>query len=141
MADVADSKSAALTGLGVQVPPTPPIFQGVKYMAKYRTKTKIVEAIQWFKNGDHPEDDCFRPFEDTGIVPTEPREGKVVRYYRYPGISDELTCPDCGIKYLDHGFIDDKNLQKVCPGGYLVTENGRLTFYHENEFKEKYEEI
>ncbi len=27
-------------------------------MAKYRKKPVIIEATQWFKNGDHPEDGC-----------------------------------------------------------------------------------
>ena len=25
---------------------------------KYRKKPVVIEATQWFKNGDHPEDDC-----------------------------------------------------------------------------------
>jgi hypothetical protein len=25
---------------------------------KFRKKPVVIEATQWFKNGDHPEDDC-----------------------------------------------------------------------------------
>jgi hypothetical protein len=53
---------------------------------KYRKKPVIIEAAQWHKNGDHPEDNVMRPFEDTGRIPTEPREGAVVRYFRHPGV-------------------------------------------------------
>jgi len=40
---------------------------------KYRKKPVVIEATRWFKNGDHPEDDVFRPFEDTGVIPKEER--------------------------------------------------------------------
>jgi len=91
-------------------------------MAKYRKKPVIIEAVQWFKNGDHPEDDTFRPFEDTGETPKEPREGKVVRYFRHPNVTDYQKCDQCGEIMHDHGFIDTlEDGHRVCPGDWVIT--------------------
>lgn len=76
--------------------------------------------IVWWKNGDHPDDNVYRPFEDTGKIPTEPREGKVVRYFRHPKISGNSICDNCGIKMNDHGWIDSGGEENiVCPGSYV----------------------
>ncbi len=89
---------------------------------KVRKKPVIVEAYQWFKNGDHPEDDVFRPFEDTGVIPTDPREGKVVRYYRHPNVPGETACSKCGRIMHDHGWIDTlEDGHNVCPGDWIIT--------------------
>jgi hypothetical protein len=78
------------------------------------------ETIVWWKNGDHPNDDVFRPFEDTGKVPTEPREGKIVRYYRHPNVDGESICENCNRKMNDHGWIDcGGEGVTVCPGTYI----------------------
>lgn len=94
---------------------------------KYQTKTEIVEATQWFKNGDHPLDDVWRKFEDTGAHPTEPREGKIVRYFRHPNVPGETICDFCSIKIHHHGWIDQggKGLT-VCPGDYVITLPGGM---------------
>lgn len=34
---------------------------------KYRKKLVVIEATQWFKNGDHPKDNVWRAFEDIGF--------------------------------------------------------------------------
>ena len=78
--------------------------------------------VQWFKNGDHPGDDVFRPFEDTGEKPTMSREGKVVRYFRRPDIEGASKCPDCERMMHDHGWIDvPPDGIAVCPGSFVVT--------------------
>lgn len=42
-------------------------------MPMYRKKPVAVEAHQWFKNGDHPLDNVYRPFSDgTPLVPCLP---------------------------------------------------------------------
>lgn len=83
----------------------------------------INKWIVWWKNGDHPHDDVYRPFEDTGKIPTEPREGKIVRYYRHPRISGDSICENCNLKINDHGWIDSgKNGEKVCPGDYVLVK-------------------
>ena len=83
-------------------------------MAKYRMKPVVIEATQWFKNGDHPQDDVMRPFEDSGLVPDEPREGAVVPHYRRTNIDGEKSCLRCHKIMHDHGWIDMRE------GGYIV---------------------
>jgi hypothetical protein len=80
--------------------------------------------IVWWKNGDHPKDNVWRPFEDTGKVPIEPREGKFIRYFRHPCIDGKSKCEDCGYIMNDHGWIDDgAGGEKVCPGDYVTVED------------------
>lgn len=89
---------------------------------KYRKKPVVIEATQWFKNGDHPQDDVMRPFEDTGNLPTEPREGVIVRYFRRPDVSGRRTCEFCDYLMDNHGWIDTfEGGHKVCPGDWIIT--------------------
>lgn len=106
---------------------------------RYRKKAVVIEATQWFKNGDHPQDDVMRPYEDTGKFPDEPREGKVVRYYRNPNDSGERLCGavfpggnpvqipgskqvGCGHTMHEHGWIDTlEGGHIVCPGDFIIT--------------------
>lgn len=89
---------------------------------KYRKKPIVIEATQWFKNGDHPQDDVMRPFEDTGRIPSEPREGLIVRYYRHPGIVGSCLCAQCEHKMEQHGWIDTfEGGHVVCPGDWIIT--------------------
>jgi hypothetical protein len=89
---------------------------------KVRKLPVTVDAFQWFKNGDHPEDDVFRPFEDTGAVPKEPREGKIVRYFRSPDQMGEVVCTNCENTFHFHGWIDTlERGHTVCPGDWIIT--------------------
>lgn len=89
---------------------------------KFRKKPVVVEVTQWFKNGDHPNDDVLRPFEDTGLVPTAPREGAVVRYFRNPRFPGTYLCPHCQRTFHDHGWIDTlEGEHNVCPGDWIIT--------------------
>ncbi|KKN53612.1 hypothetical protein LCGC14_0600430 [marine sediment metagenome] len=91
-------------------------------MTKYRKKPVVVEVSQWFKNGDHPEDNCLRPFEDTGKMPTEPREGEIVRYYRTPDLDGQDECKKCGDIMHNHGWIDTlEGGHIVCPADWIIT--------------------
>jgi len=97
-------------------------------MAKYRKKPVVIEATQWFKNGDHPLD-----HDPIGIKnPTErdrehyhdylSMEGKVVRYYRYPSLDGQTICKECRRKMHDHGWIDTlEGGHIVCPGDWIIT--------------------
>ncbi len=77
---------------------------------KYRKKPVVVEATQWFKNGDHPEDG-----------PSD-QEGKVVRYFRHPGVPGDSECSQCLAKMNDHGWIDTlEGGHIVCPNDYIIT--------------------
>ena len=105
---------------------------------KYQSKPKTVEATQWFRNGDHPLDDCEifqRPAGLNGEMMDYPGEGKVVRYFRHPDISGKLVCDACGKTMHDHGWIDSTNTLNpsgctVCPGDYVVTEMSDATKYY-----------
>lgn len=77
---------------------------------KFRKKPVIIEATQWWKNGDHPEDG------GSGF------EGKVVHYFRHPGIADTSICPECNLIMHKHGFIDTlEGGYRVCPGDWIIT--------------------
>ncbi len=43
-------------------------------MAKYRKKPVVIEAIQWFKNGDHPQDNCRMIDMENGVDKPSERE-------------------------------------------------------------------
>jgi len=91
-------------------------------MCKFRKKPVVIEAFQWFENGDHPDDDCFRKFRDTGKIPEEPREGKVVRYFRPPDFDGQSVCAYCGKILHDHGWVDTlEGGHTVCPGDWIIT--------------------
>lgn len=88
---------------------------------KYRKLPVIIEATQWFKNGDHPQDNSFRPLGDTGQAPMI-REGEVVRYYRHPVFNGKFKCPHCGDIMHNHGWIDTlEGGHIVCPGDWIIT--------------------
>lgn len=58
-----------------------------------------IQASQWWKPGDHPEDFSDREKEN-GI---DFIEGLVVRYYRKPGVPDTKICWKCGKTMHEHG--------------------------------------
>ena len=90
-------------------------------MAKYRKKSVVIEAHQWFKSGDHPNDDR----ETFCVEGGEPflGEGKIVRYYRTPSLDGQLPCPQCGDIMHNHGWIDEGiEGRVVCPGDWILTE-------------------
>ena len=92
-------------------------------MAKYRKKPVVIEASQWFRNGDHPDDDTFAVTHTNGF--DYPSEGKVVRYYRRPGRDGNLPCEKCGRIMHDHGWIDTlEGGHIVCPGDWIITGVG-----------------
>lgn len=69
-------------------------------MAKYRKKPAVVEAAQWWENGDHPE----------------------VRYYTGPVDSREGLCGKCGCTLHLHGWTDTlEGGYIVCVGDWIIT--------------------
>lgn len=77
----------------------------------------VVEANQWFKNGDHPLD----RFADDSLIPPG-YEGRVVRYYRDPATMGTGLCEQCSNPMHDHGWIDTpRGGYVVCPGDWVVT--------------------
>ena len=92
---------------------------------KFRKKPVVIEATQWFKNGDHPQDDCHMvtpdPNSTTQFAPFL-SEGAIVRYYRRPDYVGERLCEKCGQAMHNHGWIDTlEGGHIVCPGDWIIT--------------------
>lgn len=98
---------------------------------RVRKRPIEVDAHQWMKNGDHPDDyKNERPWiEEDDSVTTRPGsffkefmyEGEVVRYFRTPAPGDRI-CEHCGIIMFHHGWIDTKEGGHiVCPGDFIIT--------------------
>lgn len=98
-------------------------------MTQFRKKPVTIEATQWFKNGDHPEDYAEpRSNADSGRLYTvefqkeNGWEGQVVHYYRRPERDGKNLCKYCQIQMHDHGWIDTKEGGHiVCPGDWVIT--------------------
>jgi len=98
---------------------------------KYRKKPVVIEATQWFKNGDHPQDyaDERTGFDGGGFTTFSGAharehdwEGGVVRRYRRPDDPGSRPCEHCGRPMHDHGWIDTlEGGHNVCPGDWIVT--------------------
>jgi len=90
-------------------------------MKKYRKLPVIIEAQQWLKNGDHPEDDCQVYIDfDGGKVKGE---GKVVRYFRDPDIVGTTICTHCDNTMHYHGWIDTiQGGHVVCPADWIIKD-------------------
>ena len=100
-------------------------------MAKFRKKPVVIEATQWFKNGDHPLDYSKTHMgQENGELrefPPEERvankwEGDIVRYYRTPDLDGSVRCKHCGEIMHIHGWIDTlEGGHIVCPGDWIIT--------------------
>jgi len=94
---------------------------------KYRKKPIVIDATQWFKNGDHPLDYVKTDFSLFRKYPPEQRkadgwEGDLVRYYRAPGMDGLTICKHCALKMHDHGWIETlEGGHIVCPGDFIIT--------------------
>ena len=97
---------------------------------KFRKKPVVIEATQWFKNGDHPM--YHDPFGNTPrtdfalekYLDYLQTEGKVVRYFRHPdkAYAGERQCDKCGEIMQKHGWIDTlEGGHIVCPGDWIIT--------------------
>ena len=99
-------------------------------MPKFQKKPVVIEAVQWFKNGDHSEDG-----PDDGV------EGKVVRYFRRPDLDGITPCQHCRAALHNHGWIDTLEAgHRVCPGDWIITGvKGERYPCKPDIFKETYE--
>lgn len=91
-------------------------------MGKFRKKPVVIEASQWFVNGDHPEDGVGLPADD-GLGGSYTRiEGAVVRFFRHPEVPGTKPCEHChNIMHL-HGWIDTlEGGHIVCPADWVIT--------------------
>ena len=100
-------------------------------MPLFRKKPVVIEATQWFQNGDHPADYSkdLEGFESGQfrIFPGSERkekgwEGDIVRYFRRPDVAGETLCQHCTRTMHDHGWIDTlEGCHIVCPGDWIIT--------------------
>ena len=121
-------------------------------MTKFRKKPVVIEAHQWFKNGDHPEDyskthDGFEGGEMRQFSPEYRKargwESDIVRYYRRPDVSGEKPCQHCGVRMHEHGWIDTLEAgHNVCPGDWIITGiKGEMYPCKPDIFEATYEEV
>jgi len=110
-------------------------------MPMFKKLPVIVEAHQWFKNGDHPEDgtEVFKDGEFKG----QKLEGKVVRYFRTPSCDGAAVCQKCGTCMHDHGWIDTlEGGHIVCSGDWIIKGvEGEYYPCKPNIFERTYEEV
>lgn len=91
-------------------------------MPKFRKRPVVIDADQWFKNGDHPDDDCHNIPVGPNIPSFSKSEGKVVRRYRRPDVDGSRPCEHCGKTMDAHGWIDTLEAgHNVCPGDWIIT--------------------
>ena len=87
---------------------------------KFRKKPVVIEAHQWFKNGDHPED--YPVLMHDKEAREHGGEGDVVRYFRRPDVDGSSCCQKCGESMGIHGWIDTlEGGHIVCPGDWIIT--------------------
>lgn len=91
-------------------------------MQKYRKRPVVIEAFQWFKKGDHPEDNCetIHPNPDNNVhLKSFLSENEFIEYY---GFGRNKICKICNKSLYHHGCIrtlEGKHI--VCPGDYIIT--------------------
>lgn len=109
-------------------------------MARYRKKPVIIEAHQWFKNGDHPADRVESIDIGSDIIQTE---GKVVRRFRDPDVDGDKKCARCAKPFHLHGWIDTlEGGHSVCPSDYIITGvRGERYPCKADIFEETYEKV
>lgn len=103
----------------------------------FRKKPIIIQAHQWFRNGDHPNDECvLRPDGQWS-------EGKIVRFYRVPEEWGSPNCQHCGKNKIYHGWIDTlEGGHIVCPGDWIITGyHGEYYPCKPNIFEQTYEPV
>lgn len=98
---------------------------------QFRKKPVVIEATQWFKNGDHPLDyaNDQEGFTEGQLVTFSAHfcrekgwEGQLVRYYRTPDCDGERKCDHCGGIMHNHGWIETlEGGHIVCPGDWIIT--------------------
>lgn len=99
-------------------------------MPKFRKKPVVIEAHQWHKNGDHPQDHDAIGIENPTTMDSEKyydykqTEGKVVRRHRLPDMKGYAPCQNAGCNDVmhRHGWIDTlEGGHVVCPGDWIIT--------------------
>lgn len=92
-------------------------------MAKYRKKPIVIEATQWFKNGDHPKDNSIS-IQDPLTDEYRLSWGEIVDRFHDPDLKyvGRDNCSVCKKPYLEHGSINTlEGMMTVCPGDWIIT--------------------
>lgn len=77
-------------------------------MSKYRKKPVVVEAVQWFKHGDHE-----------NVIPFDVEERAAFIFACKP---EDLICEHCNEDLALHGWINTlEGGHKVCPNDWIIT--------------------
>lgn len=110
-------------------------------MPLFRRVPAPTEATQWFRNGDHPEDQSV-PI-DRADGPVVLTEGKVVRRFRAQHIPGDRFCHECGNTIQKHGELHGERAikeERICPGDYIVTDpHGKFYRMRTEMFETLYE--
>lgn len=107
---------------------------------QYRKKPALVEATQWFRNGDHPSDNST-PINRPGGSSITLTEGEVVKHF-HEGIPGDRVCMECGNVMRRHGLITGLNGEEetVHPGDYILTDTkGRFYRRSLKDFEANFE--
>lgn len=112
---------------------------------RHKLSNSIIEAFQWFKNGDHPEDKVFPTVGPRGKLWYS--EGKVVGFNRPIGTGLE-KCQICGFIANHHGWISTKNayfsyenLKLVHPGDWIAKDDLGYFAIPKKLIEESYDKI
>src|SRR5688572_2884998 len=116
-------------------------------MPRFRKRPIEVDAHQWFKNGDHPQDKVGELVPDPATVGGfyAAVEGQVVGFFRRPEpqYAGGLKHDRCGRTWHDHGWIDTlEGGHIVCPGDWIITGHiGERYPCKPDVFKDTYEPV
>ena len=112
-------------------------------MPKFRKRPVEVEADQWYRNADHPDDRVGEWLTDIDDAPYQRLEGAVVRFYRTPKLDGRDPCKHCGVIMHRHGWIDTlEGGHIVCPGDWVITGvAGERYPCKDSIFRETYEPV
>lgn len=119
---------------------------------KFQLKPKQVEAYQWFKNGDHPNDYTsnqagFQNGRLTTISTSHRKahdwEGEVVRRFNHPGVPSDQKCNICNHTMQEHGWVDQAGSieYSVCPGDWVITEENGYSVCDQKTFFDQFEQV
>ena len=112
-------------------------------MPKYSKKPVEVDANQWFKNGDHPEDKSKGFWGGAKKQDWIEPDGKIVMRHGMGFIDGEKLCKHCENKMSIHGWISTlEGGHIVCPADWII-EGVKGEFYpcKPDVFKLTYEKI
>lgn len=106
----------------------------------FRKKPVLVEATQWFKNGDHPLDYVDDPDDMFNAEYRKEHgwEGEVVNYFRHPNVPDIAICEYCADEMGNHGLMGE---YIICPGDWIITDTQGRYPCKPDIFEETYERV